>query len=896
MAHRIVWMMTFLSLLPPVHAIASEGDEKDVLEKEILVSLSEQKAIDALINIIKKRKGTAEEPELWERLSELYLKQAKTARFFQINKTSDQTLHFLPAVVKDPTNLKALQKAQECFTTIERNFPKYADLDRVLLHSALTLSQMGMPQQSSEKIEKLLAHHPNSEWLPDAHLLIGEILYDRQNFTGALKHFSAASTSKKEKIAHYAKYKVGWSHYNLGRNSAAINTLKELIKSLGSDASVGYALRSEALRDLSVFLSDSRNSEESYAFFTSFATDEESADSLLKLAQINRSHSRSEDARALARHYIENSKYGPGKIRFHLLLAKDSEEKSQGAEEIGHLKKAYELCSVETERVEACETDLKAQLAQAAEIWWKAWDKKKWKEALQYTKEILEIEIKHEPSPRPQTLEAYADLLFQSEDYENAARVYHDLATTLRKANDHDKDTHNTHDASHLEKIDYASLVALDRWIQRQKAQTDPRELFKLQVEAYLKAYAKSPHRHELLLKWSALELADNNAPASEKKLTEILAQRPAREILIPAQNQLLESLRAQQKSKEVASRLQEWMTAETDEKRKTELRRQLAALNLEKLETPGNAANSVSADAVNKKMLQDYTEFLHQYESDPQITEPVLWKCLALALLSHEDGLATDLIERRMKVDKSDPRLWDSAKQLLHRLNEISSEPTLNKVFHLSLGLAPAKDRATVLWSYREHLLAKNRTAEALKTEDEIIHLGSEPERSLILIGRLENELQRENDTGNGSATHVDQHVFAESKKFMSKGLPDVVRARARLIQARVLEKELHSQKVKTSLSRLQTVVAMKLERLAKAQDAYVGALKMSSDSAVTKGAHEGIERCLKDVIDSFRKIEIKDALNADEKEILNQQIQTLVAPLETKLKELGTRAEVQL
>ena len=75
-------------VLPELRIEGTNEDEnqKKALQSEILISKSEQKAIDSLVNILKKRKGTPEEADLWYRLAELYMKRAKSGRFFDLNR------------------------------------------------------------------------------------------------------------------------------------------------------------------------------------------------------------------------------------------------------------------------------------------------------------------------------------------------------------------------------------------------------------------------------------------------------------------------------------------------------------------------------------------------------------------------------------------------------------------------------------------------------------------------------------------------------------------------------------------------------------------------------------------------------------------------------------------
>ena len=63
-------------LIPELHTEQNdhEGDNKN-LKSEVLISRTETKAIEALQNILKKKKGTPQEADYLNRLAELYMRK-----------------------------------------------------------------------------------------------------------------------------------------------------------------------------------------------------------------------------------------------------------------------------------------------------------------------------------------------------------------------------------------------------------------------------------------------------------------------------------------------------------------------------------------------------------------------------------------------------------------------------------------------------------------------------------------------------------------------------------------------------------------------------------------------------------------------------------------------------
>lgn len=108
--------------------------------------------------------------------------------------------------------------------------------------------------------------------------------------------------------------------------------------------------------------------------------------------------------------------------------------------------------------------------------------------------------------------------------------------------------------------------------------------------------------------------------------------------------------------------------------------------------------------------------------------------------------------------------------------------------------------------------------------------------------------------------------------------------RAEARLIQARILEKELAGQSVKAREDKFAMVLSMKTEKLDKAQTAYLTALKMSKDNVVQLQALNGIDRSYGNYIESLRSMPLPASLTPSEQTALRQEIAKIIAPIQEK------------
>ena len=125
---------------------------------------------------------------------------------------------------------------------------------------------------------------------------------------------------------------------------------------------------------------------------------------------------------------------------------------------------------------------------------------------------------------------------------------------------------------------------------------------------------------------------------------------------------------------------------------------------------------------------------------------------------------------------------------------------------------------------------------------------------------------------------------AFDLSMKANGRSVAPEIRAEARLIQARVLEKELVSQSVKAREEKFATVLGIKTEKLDKAQTAYVGALKMSKDPYQQLEAMRGIDRCYGNFIESLTSMPLPASLSPADQQQLRGELAKLTGPIQDK------------
>ncbi len=178
----------------------------------------------------------------------------------------------LESVTADNQNSQAWQgRAVQLYQGILRNYPQYNRADQATFFLGSALNDLNRKEDAVNAFRTLVKRYPNSDWVPDAYVLIGEYYFEEEaNAFKALQAYSRAAQFKDSPRYSYAMYKLGWSYYNVGDYEKAIDTMKGVVDySLSqTQTKTTMQLQDEALKDLVRFFADADQMEEAIAFFT----------------------------------------------------------------------------------------------------------------------------------------------------------------------------------------------------------------------------------------------------------------------------------------------------------------------------------------------------------------------------------------------------------------------------------------------------------------------------------------------------------------------------------------------------------------------------------------------------------------------------------------------------
>ena len=159
-----------------------------------------------------------------------------------------------------------------------------------------------------------------------------------------------------------------------------------------------------------------------------------------------------------------------------------------------------------------------------------------------------------------------------------------------------------------------------------------------------------------------------------------------------------------------------------------------------------------------------------------------------------------------------------------------------------------------------------------ALRTE--VMNLGVEPDASIYLAEVVEEIFNKKQYS----------KAFTMSKKLVSRSVGTVeTRSKARFIQAQILQDEFVRQSVKARIDRIALVLAIKTEKLEKAQKAYQAVISYGHPEYMVKSL-EKLSEMYSVYAKHVRTMKLPKDTPEDEKQIFQAEIERLVIPMEEK------------
>lgn len=267
--------------------------------------------------------GSAEgerKAEMMLRLADLYFQQGRAIYLREMKRFDDEVDRCfniegcdIEAIQADNAESREWQlKAIRLYEHILEHYPRYARADEATYYLASALGDIGRADEGNDYFIRLVKLFPDSSFVPDAYVQIGEYYFDHDNAYKALLAYKKATAYREHEKYGFAMYKLAWCYYNVGEYGKAIVTMKAVVAYSMAQVQAGASgskleLGEEALKDLVRFFADAGELDEAYEYFN-------------KLGKTDLIHSL---LKRLATTYMENGQWEEAVATYRRLIAED---------------------------------------------------------------------------------------------------------------------------------------------------------------------------------------------------------------------------------------------------------------------------------------------------------------------------------------------------------------------------------------------------------------------------------------------------------------------------------------------------------------------------------------------------------------------------------------------
>ncbi|MCB9678897.1 MAG: tetratricopeptide repeat protein [Alphaproteobacteria bacterium] len=312
-------------------------------------------AIQRLKDLLSRGAEGDTKAEMMLRLADLYFAQGRDIYFSEMEAFDAAYERCFNTDGCIPENLQPdnrqskewQERSIKLYENILRSYPRYARADQATFFLGSALTDIGDQKEGVSAFKKLVKLYPESAYVPDAYILIGEYYFENNEAFPALKAYLKASSYTNHPKYGFAKYKLAWCYYNVGEYDQAIGNMKEVVQySMAADQSQksNIQLQDEALKDLVRFFADAGQMNEAYDYFNSLGKKDLIRKTLRRLASTYYENGQFEQSVETYRRLIleePSSTENPGYQGEIIKAYKQIGDKEKTLEEVDRLLREY---------------------------------------------------------------------------------------------------------------------------------------------------------------------------------------------------------------------------------------------------------------------------------------------------------------------------------------------------------------------------------------------------------------------------------------------------------------------------------------------------------------------------------------------------------------------------
>lgn len=908
-----------------------EMDDYKATLTEVLITKNEAKAMQQLNKLIGKYKGSPLEPGLLYRKAELFVRQSKSARFFEFNRAEGNLLTLIPNAMKSATSQGKLKQAVNIYEEIEGRYPNYSELDSVLFNNAFLRQQLSQDDKAEKIFRNLLKRFPESILVPDTHLALAEMYYQKRKYDMALVDYEAIKQYPLARVYPYAIYKTGWTKYQLKDVEGAMKELELVIdvtEKLAQQENSKINLKEEALSDLVLFYPEAREAKRAYSYFKKFAGDK-TGQYIISLSRLYERHSKFKELETVLNDLISNMpKSVDTSVAYKMIVENDlmARNYEKATDHLAsfethcmkYFKQEYNkpdpnakikdpkqkaIADEMDDEVKSCPVVLAKESLKLSIRWHKEWQNKSKKakdgnldksdikridSIADATELAYSIYLRNSvQSEKKDTVRFnYAELLFQRKKHRLASEEYYKVAVSI-------KDPKIMHEASYYAIVSLESAVG-DKW------SDDDEKKYSSLADLYTTKNPKGKFVIEVKYKKAFIAYEKGRYAEALPTFKQIgWSGKGDEKLIVKSQDLFLDILNIQKDHKELVEATDHLMSLKPSAERKAALlkinRESQFALGND-LEKKGNLDEAVVV----------YNKFAHE-NLDSKLADKAMWNLTQILIKKGDVKAAAD---KSFELYKLFPKS-EFAKKSLQKaaeLYEFMADTVHAGVTVAELAKVDTKD--SVKWTKlsADFYILSNEFKKGVDIYKEMLKTPDEKMRKDIVGALIRLDTSNIYSTKEvkdliakyGGAKYSDEAISSAQKAYREKNptlafklssqivgdknAPDDMQAQARFIQAEILRDEMVGQSVKTKVDRLEMVLTLKTEKLDKAQRAYQATIKYG-DPATTLRAFYSLAKMYAHYVDALKGIQITDNITEKDKKLLLEEIANIVIPIEEKI-----------
>jgi hypothetical protein len=653
-------------------------------------------------------------------------------------------------------------------------------------------------------------------------------------------------------------------------------------------------LRKEALGDMALFFSDVYASAQAVDYFKAQARDLDAGPFVLRLTELYKRHSRYGDVAKVLKEFLRKMPRSESTAIVYDELVWNAESMKDRGGVVENLAAFDAYCAAGAE----CRAKLADTSKKIAAKFHSSWKKQPVDDLAVGADKAYRIYLKNATvgdTDLAQVRFAFAELLFARKLYREASDQY----ATVLTAPSAPTDAKIGHDAA------YGAIVALERAVGESKWNDSDEKKFQDLTASYLQRFPEGERGLDLRFKraFIAYEKERYSEAAEQFKRIGWKEKAPASEKILKAQDLYLDILNIKKDYRALKEAAHSLLSSPLEKSRTTHIEsiyREAYFAEIQGLEEKGQIAAAIDA----------YKKFARENQSS-ELAVKAWWNASLLQFKSadamagsatclemHErlgqskSPLVLDCLKKSAGAYESMARLDLAAKTaLLIATVEIGKEDQWREVAADFQALSGGREKA--IEAYLK--LAEQKNGEArirLLEKSQVTARDSGNER---LLKQVQNRVQQwgvEPFASDSAVIEAESALagkdftkaFNLAKKVVARdGASKATQARARFVQARVLEEEYLQQSVKGRVERIGIVLALKTEKLEKAQKAYQSAAGYG-DADVAVRALKRLSACYLDYAKALRGVDLGADVPASDLAAFKNEIESMTIPMEEK------------